>query len=94
MVAQVAVSVVLLVGAGLMLRTVLALQQVNPGFDPEQVLGATLDLNFSKYTSNELIQQFHQRLRERLAAPARHPAGRFEPRVSAGRPPRLRLRFP
>jgi predicted permease len=67
-VAQVAVSVVLLVGAGLMLRTVLALQQVNPGFDPEQVLGATLDLNFSKYTSNELIQQFHQRLRERLAA--------------------------
>ena len=67
-VAQVAVSVVLLVGAGLMLRTVLALQQVNPGFDPEQVLGATLDLNFSKYTSNDLIQQFHQRLRERLAA--------------------------
>jgi predicted permease len=67
-VAQVAVSVVLLVGAGLMLRTVLALQSVDPGFDPEQVLGAKIDLNFSKYTSNELVQEFHQRLRERLAA--------------------------
>ena len=65
---QVAVSVMLLVGAGLMLRTVLALQQVDPGFDPQQVLAAELDLNFSKYTTNEQIQQFHQRLRERLAA--------------------------
>jgi putative ABC transport system permease protein len=51
-----------------MLRTVLALQRVNPGFDPQQVLAAKLDLNFSKYTSNEQIQQFHQRLRERLSA--------------------------
>jgi len=67
-VAQVAVSVMLLVGAGLMLRTVLALQSVDPGFDPEQVLGAKLDLNFSKYTSNELVQEFHERLRERLAS--------------------------
>jgi len=67
-VAQVAVSVVLLVGAGLMLRSVLALQGVDPGFNPEQVLAAKLDLNFSKYTTNEQFQQFHQRLRERLAA--------------------------
>jgi putative ABC transport system permease protein len=64
----VAVSVMLLVGAGLMLRSVLALQSVDPGFDPEQVLGAKIDLNFSKYTSNDLVQEFHQRLRERLAA--------------------------
>ena len=60
---------VLLVGAGLMLRSVVELQEVDPGFDPEQVLGATLDLNFSKYTSNELIQQFHQRLRRLAAQP-------------------------
>jgi putative ABC transport system permease protein len=51
-----------------MLRTVLALQQVDPGFDPQQVLAAKLDLNFSKYTSNDQIQQFHERLRERLSA--------------------------
>jgi putative ABC transport system permease protein len=66
-VAQVAVSVMLLVGAGLMIRSLLVLQRLDPGFDPENVLTMTLDLNWSKYTSPDLIRDFHNRLQARLA---------------------------
>jgi len=65
-VAQVAVSMVLLIGAGLMLRSLLELQSVNPGFDSQRVLTMTMDLNWSRYTSNELILGFHDRLNARL----------------------------
>ena len=66
-VAQVAVSMVLLVGSGLMLRSLLALQALDPGFDTQRVLTMTLDLNWSRYTSDELINGFHDRLHARLA---------------------------
>jgi putative ABC transport system permease protein len=66
-IAQVAVSMVLMVGAGLMLRSLLALQALDPGFDTQRVLTMTLDLNWSRYTSNELILGFHDRLHARLA---------------------------
>ena len=57
---------VLLIGAGLMLRSLLELQSVNPGFDSQRVLTMTLDLNWSRYTSNDLILGFHDRLNARL----------------------------
>jgi putative ABC transport system permease protein len=50
-VAQVAFSFVLLIGAGLMLRSFERLQGVDPGFVPERVLTMALDLNWSKYTT-------------------------------------------
>ena len=66
-VAQVAVSLVLLVGAGLMLRSLLALQAVDPGFETQRVLTMTIDLNWSRYTTDELVRGFHDRLHARLA---------------------------
>ena len=63
---------VLLVGAGLMLRSLLALQAVNPGFDTQRVLTMTLDLNWSRYTT----QRADPRLPRPAARPPRRPAGR------------------
>ena len=48
-VAQVAVSVVLLVGASLLLASVWRLQQVDSGYRADRVLAATVFGNFSKY---------------------------------------------
>ena len=48
-VAQVAISFMLLVGAGLTIRTLYALQQVDPGFRTDNILTMRVDLNFTKY---------------------------------------------
>jgi predicted permease len=52
-VAQVSVSFILLIWAGLMLRSLIKLQHVNPGFDPERVLAMRISLNWSKYNGND-----------------------------------------
>jgi len=49
--AQVAVSFMLLIGAGLMIRSFAKLQQVNPGFSTDHLLTMRLSPNFSKYTT-------------------------------------------
>ena len=50
-VAQVAFSLALLVGAGLMLRSFFKLQNVDPGFAPQKVLTMAIDLNWTKYVT-------------------------------------------
>jgi predicted permease len=67
-VAQVAVSFSLLIGAGLMLRSLLNLQSVDAGFDVQNVLTARIDLNWTRYRTNEQILPFGERLLERLRA--------------------------
>lgn len=52
-VAQVGVSFILLIWAGLMLRSLIKLQHVNPGFDPERVLAMRISPNWSKYNSSQ-----------------------------------------
>ncbi len=52
-VSQIAFSFMLLIGAGLMLRSLYKLQQVDPGFVPQHVLAMRTTLSFSKYGSNE-----------------------------------------
>ncbi len=65
-VAQVAVSFMLLIGAGLMLRSLMKLQEVNPGFTVENILTMRIDLNFSKYTDQAKRAAVIKRLLERL----------------------------
>jgi putative ABC transport system permease protein len=50
-VAQVAISFTLLITAGLMLRSLVKLQQVDGGFNPEKVLVMRLSPNWSKYSA-------------------------------------------
>jgi putative ABC transport system permease protein len=54
-VSQIAFSFMLLIGAGLMLRSLFKLQQVNPGFVPQRVLAMRTTFSFSKYAKNEQL---------------------------------------
>ena len=65
-VAQVAISFMLLIGAGLALRSLWMLQQVDPGFRPENVLTMTIAMDFTKYNTPPLRAQYMQRLIERV----------------------------
>ncbi len=65
-VGQVAVSFVLLIGAGLMLRSFLRLIRVDPGFQPENVLTMRIGLNFSKYDSDAKQRAFFDSLTDRI----------------------------
>jgi putative ABC transport system permease protein len=66
--AEIALAVVLLVGAGLMMKSLLRLMQVNLGFDPTNVLTMTVVLPTGKYTEPNRIIAYYQQLQERLAA--------------------------
>lgn len=65
---EIAMVVVLLVGAGLMIQSFLHLQAVDPGFKPQQVLAFDVSLFGDRYQGDERVIQFHQQVRERLAA--------------------------
>jgi len=65
-VAQVALSFMLLIGAGLMLRSLLKLQRVNPGFNPENVLTLRISPNSSRYNTNEQFRDFMLRVLDRV----------------------------
>ena len=53
-VVQVAASFMLLIGAGLTLRSLMKLQQVDPGFQTDNLLTMRIDLNFSKYRADAI----------------------------------------
>ena len=67
-VAEVALSVVLLIAAGLHLRSLVRLQAVDPGFDAEHVLAATVFLGGPRYTSDAQQMGFFTQAVERIGA--------------------------
>ncbi|HUG41500.1 MAG TPA: ABC transporter permease [Longimicrobiales bacterium] len=67
-VAEVALALVLVLGAGLLVRSVLRLQQVDPGFDARGVASVTLNLPSSRYDSPERITAFYDELLARTRA--------------------------
>src|SRR5467141_3142174 len=67
-VAEVALSLVLLFGAGLMIRSFQQLQRVNPGFEPHGVLTMTLSVARAKFPSPSEQVRFFERVLERVRA--------------------------
>jgi putative ABC transport system permease protein len=66
-VAEIALSVLLLLGAGLLIRSFLNIQHVDPGFDQKGVLTMRLTLPREKYP-DAAVNVFFERLVERLSA--------------------------
>ena len=68
MVGEMALALVLLVGAGLLIRSFTALQQVRPGFDPSGVLTFRMALPLAKYATPPARLAFFRRMEEQIRA--------------------------
>lgn len=66
LVAEMALSLMLLVGAGLMIRTLWALQSVNPGFDSHNVTTMSLGITQRKFDSAAREIQFFDQVLQRV----------------------------
>jgi putative ABC transport system permease protein len=68
LVAEVALAVVLLIGAGLLIRSFANLLNVEPGFRAENLLTCRITLPYPRYESDARREQFQRQLLERVAA--------------------------
>lgn len=75
-VVEVAAALVLLVGAGLLLKSFQKLQEVNPGFKPDHLLTMQIALPATRYKDPQQIDSFFQQALEKIKAlPAIESAG-------------------
>jgi putative ABC transport system permease protein len=65
---EVATAVLLLVGAGLLLRTLLAVERVDRGYRAESVLTMVVDPLASQYPTNEKLLQFYEAVADEVRA--------------------------
>jgi putative ABC transport system permease protein len=98
-VCQIAFSFMLLIGAGLMIRSLIRMQQVDAGIVPQRVLAMSITFNWSKYNSNDQTQVVVQKLLDRVqsqpgvlsaAVSNRYP---FEPEMITGGPESVSFSF-
>lgn len=98
-VCQVAFSFMLLIGAGLMLRSLIKMQKVDAGIVPERVLAMRTTFNWSKYTANDATGVVVQKLLNRMQSEpgvistsisSRYP---FEPEMITGGPESVSFSF-
>jgi len=67
-VAEVALAVILVVGAGLMIRSLAALGRIDLGFNPQQMLTMRLSIPAARYDSPEKVVDFYRQLSDRVRA--------------------------
>ena len=67
-ISEVALALVLLIGAGLLIRSFYRLQQVDPGFDSSNALAVTVSLPGRKYPQPEQRAAFFTQLIEKVSA--------------------------
>jgi len=67
-VAEIALSLILLIGAGLLIKSFVRLQQFEFGFNPDNLLTMRVQLPGSKYREGKQVVDFYQRLLERMEA--------------------------
>jgi putative ABC transport system permease protein len=67
-VSEVALALMLLIGAGLLMRSLSGLRSVDPGFDSHNVLTATVDIPEAKYPTPEQRNQFFDRALQNVRA--------------------------
>jgi predicted permease len=65
-ISEVTLACVLLIGAGLMLRSFVNLLRTSPGFRPEQVLTANISLPQASYKDEKAIASFYERLLDKV----------------------------
>ena len=63
---QIAVSFMLLIGAGLMLRSFVRLQHVDPGFSPDRVLTMVMTPDFTHYAKPEQLRELSDNILRRV----------------------------
>ena len=67
-VAEIALSLMLLVGAGLLVRSFVRLQQVTPGFNPDHVISLLLGASGRQFTNPEARIEYFRQFGDRIAA--------------------------
>ena len=65
---EIALAFVVLIGAGLMIKSFLRILSTDPGFNPDNILIVEMKLPFSKYPEGHRIATFYQQLLERVGA--------------------------
>ncbi len=66
LIGEVGLSVMLLVGAGLLIQSFLRLREVKPGFNPSHVLTASISLPYARYKDDQQRVDFFRQLTERV----------------------------
>ena len=67
-VVEVALSLMLLIGAGLLVRSFVRLQSVDPGFNPDHVISMRLGASGRQFSTREATVEFYRQFGDRIAA--------------------------
>ncbi len=66
--AEISLALILLVGAGLMIKSLYRLMEVDPGFRPDRVLAMAMDLRTEQYAKDPAVLNFWQQVLDRVRA--------------------------